>query len=88
MHLQSHLPEMFSLFPPDRIFTADNPNVTRGKPNPDIYLAAARGLGQDVGLPGAEAEATVEQLACRRKGLVFEDAPLVSSPCALVGRFG
>jgi beta-phosphoglucomutase-like phosphatase (HAD superfamily) len=32
------------LFPPDLVFTADS-GVGRGKPHPDIYLAAARALG-------------------------------------------
>lgn len=72
---QRHLPELFSLFPPTHVFTADSSEVKKGKPHPDIYLAAARGLGQDVGLPD---QATEEQLATRKRGLVFEDAPLVS----------
>lgn len=44
---QSHLPEIFSLFPPARIITADSPEVApgRGKPCPDIFLAAAHSLG-------------------------------------------
>ena len=45
----------------------------RGKPAPDIFLAAARGaLGRDVGVPGVEA--TEGQVRERAKGLVFEDA--------------
>jgi pseudouridine-5'-monophosphatase len=45
----------------------------RGKPEPDIFLAAARKLlGRDVG--PADADATPTQLAERRKGLVFEDS--------------
>jgi hypothetical protein len=42
------LPEIFSLFPPTSILTADSPEVKpgRGKPNPDIFLAAAHSLGR------------------------------------------
>jgi beta-phosphoglucomutase-like phosphatase (HAD superfamily) len=35
---------MFSLFPPANVISADM--LTRGKPFPDIYLAAAKSLGQ------------------------------------------
>ena len=47
----SHLPEIFSLFPPTSILTADSPEVRpgRGKPNPDIFLAAAHSLGKSAG---------------------------------------
>ncbi len=43
----SHLPELFSLFPKTCILTADSPQVLpgRGKPCPDIFLAAAASLG-------------------------------------------
>ncbi|ORY33981.1 HAD-like domain-containing protein [Naematelia encephala] len=69
----SHLPDMFKCFPPTRILTADSPEVApgRGKPLPDIFLAAARSLGRDVGTAD---ECTPEQAAERRKGIVFEDA--------------
>ncbi|EIW70638.1 hypothetical protein TREMEDRAFT_28847 [Tremella mesenterica DSM 1558] len=67
----SHLPELFSLFHADKIISADSAHVKRGKPFPDIYLAAARSLGRDVG--DAE-ECTPEQAAERGRGLVFEDA--------------
>lgn len=40
---QGHLPEMFSLFPPANVISADM--LSRGKPFPDIYLAAAKTLG-------------------------------------------
>lgn len=64
---------MFSLFHADVILTADSPEVPkgRGKPHPDIYLAAARKLGRDVGFPD---DATEAQVAERARGLVFEDA--------------
>ncbi|KAK1924228.1 HAD-like domain-containing protein [Papiliotrema laurentii] len=69
----SHLPEIFDLFPPANILTADSPEVKpgRGKPQPDIFLAAAHSLGRDVGTAHSCTEA---QRAERAKGLVFEDA--------------
>ena len=42
----SHLPHLFDYFPRDRIVTADLPQVKRGKPFPDVFLAAAHTLGQ------------------------------------------
>jgi beta-phosphoglucomutase-like phosphatase (HAD superfamily) len=45
------LQELFGLFPPDLVFTADS-GVGRGKPHPDIYLAAARALGTFLPLLG------------------------------------
>ncbi|KAL7420647.1 hypothetical protein Q5752_004598 [Cryptotrichosporon argae] len=71
----SHLSQLFGLFPPDCIITADSPEVPVGrtKPWPDVFLAAARKLGRDVGTPDACTEA---QHAERAKGIVFEDAPL------------
>lgn len=69
--MQTHLPHIFSLFPPTSILTADSPEVKRGKPNPDIFLAAAHSLGRDVGTAD---ECTEEQKAERSRGLVFEDA--------------
>lgn len=72
---QGHLPELFSHFHPTCILTADSPEVApgRGKPKPDIFLAAARKLGRDVGTADS---CTPEQAAERAKGLVFEDARL------------
>ncbi|ORX36614.1 HAD-like domain-containing protein [Kockovaella imperatae] len=68
-----HLPEIFALFPSTRILTADSPQVKpgRGKPNPDIFLAAAQSLGYDV---GTATDCSDLQRAQRAKGLVFEDA--------------
>ncbi|OXG52602.1 hypothetical protein J010_01759 [Cryptococcus neoformans] len=71
IHKTTHLPHIFSLFPPTSILTADSPEVKRGKPNPDIFLAAAHSLGRDVGTAD---ECTEEQKAERSRGLVFEDA--------------
>lgn len=56
-----------------RYACADDGVVTRGKPNPDIYLYAAKALlGRAVG--GADDEPSGEVSAERAKGLVFEDA--------------
>lgn len=56
---------------------ADSPMIEpgRGKPFPDVFLAAARTLGRDV---GDAKSCTAAQTAERAKGLVFEDATLVS----------
>ncbi|KAJ9108567.1 hypothetical protein QFC19_002283 [Naganishia cerealis] len=71
---QSHLPHLFDAFPADSILTADSKDVPKGreKPHPDIYLAAARSLGRNVG--HAEQAASDEERIERSKGLVFEDA--------------
>ncbi|KAI5451146.1 hypothetical protein NCC49_002022 [Naganishia albida] len=70
----SHLPHLFDAFPADSILTADSKDVPkgRGKPCPDIYLAAARSLGRKVG--STEEPASEEERLERSKGLVFEDA--------------
>ncbi|WVO13418.1 hypothetical protein L204_101033 [Cryptococcus depauperatus] len=73
VHKTTHLPHIFSLFPATSILTADSPEVKRGKPNPDIFLAAAHSLGRDV---GTAEECNETQQEERRKGLVFEDATL------------
>ncbi|WVQ85322.1 hypothetical protein IAT38_007487 [Cryptococcus sp. DSM 104549] len=69
----THLPHIFSLFPPTSVLTADSTEIQpgRGKPFPDIFLAAARSLGRDV---GTAESCTPEQKAERAKGMVFEDA--------------
>lgn len=66
----THLPHIFGHFPPSCIITADSPGI-KGKPNPDIFLAAARSLGRDVGISDECSELQKEE---RRKGLVFEDS--------------
>lgn len=70
-----HLPELFGKFHPDCIITGDSPLVApgRGKPKPDIFLAAARQLGKDV---GTAEECSAAQKEERARGLVFEDAVL------------
>jgi len=50
----------------------DFPRAVKVKPEPDLFLAAAREkLGLDVGNPG---EVCTDAQAARAKGLVFEDA--------------
>ncbi|KAL0571728.1 hypothetical protein V5O48_010236 [Marasmius crinis-equi] len=69
-----HLGEIFDLFD-GRIVCADDKQwVMKGKPEPDIFLTAARELlGRDVGKPRDDAVSS-EQLEQRERGLVFEDA--------------
>nr|XP_019014789.1 uncharacterized protein I206_00875 [Kwoniella pini CBS 10737]OCF53570.1 hypothetical protein I206_00875 [Kwoniella pini CBS 10737] len=69
----THLPHIFSLFPSNCIITGDSPQVKpgRGKPKPDVFLAAANSLGRDVGTAD---ECTENQKIERTKGVVFEDA--------------
>ncbi|KAH6914427.1 HAD-like domain-containing protein [Coprinopsis sp. MPI-PUGE-AT-0042] len=55
------------------ICSSDEELVQRGKPDPDIFLAAARELlGRDVGY--ADVTPTPAQVVERSRGLVFEDA--------------
>jgi pseudouridine-5'-monophosphatase len=68
-----HLGEVFDCFHGKVVCGDDKQLSMRGKPEPDIFLAAARELlGRDVG--PADADATAIQLAERRKGLIFEDS--------------
>ncbi|KAH9948956.1 HAD-like protein [Amylocystis lapponica] len=72
----AHLPALFGCFGA-HVVCADDGLVRpgRGKPHPDVFLAAAEHLGYAVG-QGEEAEARVgeEARAVRGRGLVFEDA--------------
>lgn len=60
------------------MLTANSPPVppatrpTKGKPHPDIFLAAARSLGFNVGME--EEPANDDERRERARGLVFEDA--------------
>lgn len=80
---QAHLPHLFSLFPTNCLLTSSSPPVpplslnsgpTPGKPNPHIFLSAARALGIPVGVD--EEPANEEERKWRSRGLVFEDAKL------------
>ncbi|KAL0956853.1 hypothetical protein HGRIS_002961 [Hohenbuehelia grisea] len=80
-HLKTdHLGDIFDRFEgrivcaDDDVSASSNENTKmRGKPNPDVFLVAARTLlGRDVGNP--DAECTPAQIAERGKGLIFEDA--------------
>jgi len=67
-----HLAEVFGCFEGKVVCGDDNPGKMRGKPEPDIFLLAARGqLGRKVGEGIECSEAENEE---REKGLVFEDA--------------
>ena len=66
----SHLPHMFDLFA-GHIVCADD--VERGKPCPDVFLAAAARLGRRVGQGDYKMVDEAAQLE-RNKGLIFEDA--------------
>ncbi|KAJ7760980.1 HAD-like domain-containing protein [Mycena metata] len=69
-----HLGELFDCFEGKVVCGDDQQGAIRGKPEPDIFLVAAREvLGRDVG-PADAASVTDAHLAERRKGLVFEDA--------------
>jgi pseudouridine-5'-monophosphatase len=69
----AHLSEIFDCFEGKVVCGDDKQWIMRGKPEPDIFLVAAREvLGRDVGL--ADANVKPSQIAERRKGLVFEDA--------------
>jgi pseudouridine 5'-phosphatase len=75
----SHLKDVFELFG-DRVVCADDGVIGegRGKPNPDIYLWAAKHLvKRSVGeISASESELTEEHKQERAQGLVFEDAIL------------
>ncbi|KAJ7782398.1 HAD-like domain-containing protein [Mycena maculata] len=71
-----HLGDTFDLFGGKVVCGDDTQYNMRGKPQPDIFLVAARELlGRDVGAVDG-VDVTAAQLAERRKGLVFEDALL------------
>ncbi|KIK68969.1 hypothetical protein GYMLUDRAFT_236844 [Collybiopsis luxurians FD-317 M1] len=74
-----HLGDVFGCFDGKVVCGDDLRDGMRGKPNPDIFLLAAKEtLGRDVGpLKGENevgSEVTEEQKKERAKGLVFEDA--------------
>ncbi|KAG2016225.1 hypothetical protein CC2G_009413 [Coprinopsis cinerea AmutBmut pab1-1] len=69
----SHHPDVFDCFEGKVVCSDDKEYVSRGKPHPDIFLAAARELlKRDVGVP--DAEPTEAHALERSRGLVIEDA--------------
>jgi len=67
-----HLVEVFGCFEGKVVCGDDYPGKMRSKPEPDIFLLAAREmLGRKV---GESAECSEEEMEERGKGLVFEDA--------------
>lgn len=67
----AHLQHVFSHFGSDVVCGDDG--AGRGKPFPDVFLAAARNLGRAVGANEGDA-VTEAELEERARGLVFEDA--------------
>ncbi|KDQ21581.1 hypothetical protein BOTBODRAFT_26022 [Botryobasidium botryosum FD-172 SS1] len=80
----SHLSSLFDLFG-GNVVCGDDERILpgRGKPNPDVFLVAAKTLGRNVG-EGDVDQASTEEKIERRKGLVFEDAisGVVAGMCA------
>ncbi|KAI9439130.1 HAD-like protein [Lactarius indigo] len=70
----AHLQHVFSRFG-EHVVCGDD-GAGRGKPFPDVFLAAARALGRAVGPNEDDGTAGVEEAerAERARGLVFEDA--------------
>jgi pseudouridine-5'-monophosphatase len=67
-----HLAEVFGCFEGKIVCGDDFPGKMKGKPEPDIFLVAAREqLGRKV---GEGTECSEDEKEVRGKGLVFEDA--------------
>lgn len=66
----AHLPDIFSLFPEQRIVKGDDPRIPagKGKPAPDIYLLALECINSELRRTGEEPEVRPEEC------LVLEDA--------------
>jgi pseudouridine 5'-phosphatase len=64
----SHLTELFSVFPPNRVVLGDDPRIGRGrgKPLPDIYLLALKTINNSL----STKETPIKPSEC----LVFEDS--------------
>ncbi|KAI0292711.1 HAD-like domain-containing protein [Multifurca ochricompacta] len=72
----AHLQHVFARFGSGHVVCGDDGAAGRGKPFPDVFLAAARTLGRAVG-PNEEVKVVTEaERDERARGLVFEDAIL------------
>ena len=71
----AHLQHVFARFG-EHVVCGGDDGAGRGKPFPDVFLAAARTLGRPVGPNEDDGEAVVGETerAERARGLVFEDA--------------
>ena len=71
----AHLQHVFARFG-EHVVCATDDSAGRGKPFPDVFLAAARALGRPVGPNEDDGTAGVGEAehAERARGLVFEDA--------------
>jgi pseudouridine-5'-monophosphatase len=71
----AHLQHVFARFG-EHVVCGGDDGAGRGKPFPDVFLAAARALGRPVGPNEDDGEAGVGETerAERARGLVFEDA--------------
>ena len=71
----AHLQHVFGRFG-EHVVCGGDDGAGRGKPFPDVFLAAARALGRPVGPNEDDGEAAVGEAECteRARGLVFEDA--------------
>ena len=71
----AHLQHVFAHFG-ENVVCGDDDGAGRSKPFPDVYLAAARKLGRDVGLNNEGDVVGEAEREERAGGLVFEDAIL------------
>ena len=71
----AHLQHVFGRFG-EHVVCGGDDGAGRGKPFPDVFLAAARALGRPVGLNEDDGEAVIGEAERteRARGLVFEDA--------------
>ncbi|KAI0293893.1 HAD-like domain-containing protein [Multifurca ochricompacta] len=80
----AHLQHVFQHFRGNIVCMDDDNGAHRGKPFPDLFLAAARGLGRNVGVEEGKGEGgkdgsgagSLMEVECaeRARGLVFEDS--------------
>jgi len=71
----AHLQHVFRHFGASNVICGSDHGAGRSKPFPDVFLAAARSLGRDVGTVDDEGDRVEEkEREERARGLVFEDA--------------